>query len=84
MTIELPALPYADTALEPTISANTISFHYGKHHNAYVVNLNGMIESLSEITAQIRETAVSITSATTEIQTAATQQIASATEQARY
>jgi Fe-Mn family superoxide dismutase len=36
----LPALPYAQDALAPTISANTISFHYGKHHQAYVDNLN--------------------------------------------
>lgn len=43
MTIELPNLPYAQDALEPHISAETLSFHYGKHHNAYVVNLNGLI-----------------------------------------
>ncbi len=36
----LPPLPYADNALEPVISANTIGFHYGKHHRAYVDNLN--------------------------------------------
>jgi hypothetical protein len=36
----LPPLPYAQNALEPVISANTISFHYGKHHKAYVDNLN--------------------------------------------
>ncbi|OGF45299.1 MAG: superoxide dismutase [Candidatus Firestonebacteria bacterium RIFOXYA2_FULL_40_8] len=36
----LPALPYADNALEPVISANTISFHYGKHHKGYIDNLN--------------------------------------------
>ncbi len=40
MAFELPTLPYADTALEPKISAETISFHYGKHHAAYVANLN--------------------------------------------
>ncbi len=39
----LPALPYADNALAPVISANTISFHYGKHHKAYVDNLNKLI-----------------------------------------
>lgn len=38
-----PALPYAENALEPVISANTISFHYGKHHKAYVNNLNKLI-----------------------------------------
>lgn len=39
----LPPLPYADNALDPVISANTISFHYGKHHKAYVDNLNKLI-----------------------------------------
>jgi Fe-Mn family superoxide dismutase len=39
-----PALPYAENALEPVISAKTISFHYGKHHKAYVDNLNKLIE----------------------------------------
>jgi len=43
MAIELPALPYAQDALEPHISAETLSFHYGKHHNTYVVKLNGLI-----------------------------------------
>ena len=59
MAIELPALPYAMDALAPHISAETLEFHYGKHHNAYVTNLNGMIEgtdladaSLEEIIAQ--------------------------------
>lgn len=41
--ITLPALPYADDALAPVISANTISFHYGKHHKGYVDNLNKLI-----------------------------------------
>jgi Fe-Mn family superoxide dismutase len=40
----LPPLPYAANALEPVISANTISFHYGKHHKAYIDNLNKLIE----------------------------------------
>ena len=39
----LPSLPYAENALEPVISANTISFHYGKHHKAYVDNLNKLV-----------------------------------------
>jgi superoxide dismutase, Fe-Mn family len=38
-----PALPYAENALEPVISAKTIGFHYGKHHKAYVDNLNKLI-----------------------------------------
>ena len=39
----LPALPYAQDALAPHLSAETLEFHYGKHHNAYVVNLNKLI-----------------------------------------
>ncbi len=41
--IALPPLPYAENALEPVISAKTIGFHYGKHHNGYVVNVNNLI-----------------------------------------
>ena len=44
MTITLPDLPYAKDALAPHISEETIEFHFGKHHNAYVTKLNGMIE----------------------------------------
>ncbi|NVJ61235.1 MAG: superoxide dismutase [Fe] [Gammaproteobacteria bacterium] len=44
MAFELPALPYAKDALAPTISEETLDFHYGKHHNTYVVNLNKLIE----------------------------------------
>lgn len=43
MKFELPQLPYAPEALEPVISAKTISFHYGKHHAAYVNNLNNLL-----------------------------------------
>ena len=43
MAIELPALPYDRTALEPQISAETIDFHYSKHHQTYVTNLNNLI-----------------------------------------
>ena len=39
----LPSLPYADTALDPIISAETIGFHYGKHHKGYVDKLNKLI-----------------------------------------
>jgi Fe-Mn family superoxide dismutase len=42
-SISLPPLPWADNALDPVISANTISFHYGKHHKTYVDNINKMI-----------------------------------------
>ena len=44
MAFTLPELPYAQDALEPHISAETLSYHYGKHHNTYVVKLNGLIE----------------------------------------
>jgi Fe-Mn family superoxide dismutase len=44
MAFELPALPYAQDALAPHISAETLSFHHGKHHAAYVKNLNGFVE----------------------------------------
>jgi len=44
MAIELPALPYARDALAPHISAETLDFHYGKHHQAYVTNLNNLIK----------------------------------------
>lgn len=43
MAIELPALPYDRTALEPHISAETIDYHYSKHHQTYVTNLNNLI-----------------------------------------
>ncbi|ADZ42531.1 TPA: superoxide dismutase [Fe] [Yersinia enterocolitica] len=44
MSFELPTLPYAQNALEPHISAETLEYHYGKHHNTYVVNLNNLIK----------------------------------------
>jgi len=43
MTFELPALPYAKDALAPHISAETIEYHYGKHHQTYVTNLNNLV-----------------------------------------
>ena len=44
MTFELPKLPYDLDALEPVISKKTLEFHYGKHHQAYVNNLNNLIK----------------------------------------
>jgi len=44
MSIELPDLPYARDALAPRISEETIDYHYGKHHQAYVNNLNSLIK----------------------------------------
>ena len=43
MAHELPALPYEMNALEPTISRETLEYHYGKHHQTYVTNLNNLI-----------------------------------------
>lgn len=43
MTIEFPALPYPTDALEPHISAKTLTFHHGKHHKAYIDKLNAAI-----------------------------------------
>ena len=42
MAFELPPLPFANDALEPHISARTLEFHHGKHHAAYVTNLNNL------------------------------------------
>ena len=55
MAIELPPLPYADDALAPHISAHTMSFHYGKHHAAYVNNLNGLIDGTDLANASLEE-----------------------------
>lgn len=44
MEHQLPALPYAKNALAPHISEETIEFHYGKHHQTYVTNLNNLIK----------------------------------------
>ena len=55
MAITLPPLPYADDALDPHITAHTISFHYGKHHAGYVTNLNGMIEGTGLADATLEE-----------------------------
>lgn len=54
MPFELPALPYAPSALEPHISARTFEFHHGKHHQAYVTNLNNLTKDtpLAEATIE--------------------------------
>jgi Fe-Mn family superoxide dismutase len=44
MPFELPALPWTSEALEPHLSAKTVGFHHGKHHNAYITNLNNLVE----------------------------------------
>lgn len=59
MSFELPALPFEMNALEPHISQETLEYHYGKHHQAYVTNLNNLVPgteleglSLEEIIAK--------------------------------
>ncbi len=51
----LPALPYAKDALAPVISAETIDFHYGKHHQTYVTNLNNLIKGTEFENATLEE-----------------------------
>lgn len=53
MAIQLPDLPYARDALAPHISEETLNFHYGKHHQAYVDNLNKMIEGTPHADADL-------------------------------
>ncbi len=48
MAFTLPELPYAKDALAPHLTAETLEFHHGKHHNAYVVNLNKLLEGKPE------------------------------------
>lgn len=55
MTISLPALPYERNALAPYISEETLNFHYGKHHNTYVVNLNKLIAGTDLETKSLEE-----------------------------
>ncbi|MCP4642641.1 MAG: superoxide dismutase [bacterium] len=55
MAFPLPPLPFAEDALEPFISAETIEFHYGKHHQAYVTNLNKLTEGKPEADKPLEE-----------------------------
>jgi superoxide dismutase, Fe-Mn family len=55
MAFTLPALPYATTALEPHIDAKTMEIHHGKHHNAYVTNLNAAVAGKPEESLSIEE-----------------------------
>jgi len=55
MKYELPKLPYDVNALEPVISARTIDFHHGKHHQAYVTNLNNLIPGTQFETMSLEE-----------------------------
>jgi Fe-Mn family superoxide dismutase len=55
MAFTLPALPYAFNALEPHIDARTMEIHHGKHHNAYVTNLNAAVAGKPEESLSIEE-----------------------------
>jgi Fe-Mn family superoxide dismutase len=59
MAFELPALPYAQDALEPHISAETLEFHYGKHHKTYVDKLNGLVEGTDLASKSLEEVVTS-------------------------
>ncbi|MGM0703313.1 MAG: superoxide dismutase [Pseudomonadota bacterium] len=55
MVFELPALPYEKNALEPYLSAETLGYHYGKHHQAYVDKLNELIEGTEDADKTLEE-----------------------------
>jgi len=55
MAFVLPPLPYAMDALQPHISKETLEYHYGKHHNAYVVKLNSLLEGKPEANQSLEE-----------------------------
>lgn len=55
MAFELPSLPYAFDALEPHIDARTMEIHHGKHHNAYVTNLNKALEGHADLQSKSLE-----------------------------
>ena len=55
MAFELPALPYATDALEPHIDKATMEIHHGKHHQAYVTNLNKALEGKEDANASIED-----------------------------
>ncbi|MFE8695426.1 superoxide dismutase [Cytobacillus sp. FJAT-53684] len=59
MAFELPQLPYAYDALEPTIDKETMNIHHTKHHNAYVTNLNNALEGNEELLSKSVEEVVS-------------------------
>ena len=59
MAHQLPDLPYAHNALEPTIDEQTMQIHHGKHHNAYVTNLNNALEGHSDLQGKSVEELIS-------------------------
>ena len=71
MAHTLPALPYAHDALEPTIDKQTMEIHHGKHHNAYVTNLNAALENHPELQSKsVEELLRGINSVPEDIRTA--------------
>ena len=61
MSFELPALPYDMDALEPHISKETLEFHYGKHHQTYVTNLNNLVAGTENESKSLEEVVKSST-----------------------
>jgi Fe-Mn family superoxide dismutase len=59
MAFSLPPLPYDKTALAPHLSAETLEFHHGKHHQAYVTNLNKLVEGKPEASKTLEEVVLS-------------------------
>lgn len=55
MAFSLPELPYAKDALAPHISAETLDFHHGKHHNTYVTKLNGLVEGTDKASSSLED-----------------------------
>ena len=58
MTFELPSLPYANDALAPYMSSETLDFHHGKHHQTYVTNLNNLIKDTDMQDSSLEEIVV--------------------------
>jgi Fe-Mn family superoxide dismutase len=59
MAFSLPPLPYDKTALAPHISAETLEYHHGKHHQAYVTNLNKLVDGKPEANKSLEEVILS-------------------------
>mgnify|MGYP005714413015 FL=1 len=58
MTFELPSLPYANDALAPFMSSETLDFHHGKHHQTYVTNLNNLVKDTDMKDSSLEEIVV--------------------------
>ena len=58
MTFELPSLPYANDALAPYMSSETLDFHHGKHHQTYVTNLNNLVKDTDMHDSSLEEIVV--------------------------